>query len=143
VIRQYTVNIWCIAPSSLTTGKHARPWADCPYTDRYSDSAEFFSKSGEIAASPYTDSRAFFRPRAEKFLSRSIISVLVVQKINVNKLTNVADSTHDSRPSKPISLVSHADENLIPYHNETTFLPLKSKNRILDRQKNVFDGDSR
>jgi len=32
--------------------------------------------------------------------------------------------------------------NPIPYHNETTFRPLKSKKRTFDRQKNVFDGDS-
>ncbi len=34
VIRQYAVNIWCIAPGSLTTGKRAKHQAECPYTER-------------------------------------------------------------------------------------------------------------
>mgnify|MGYP003487853462 CR=1 FL=1 len=44
VIRQYAVNIWCIARKSLRPGKRARRRPDRPYTDRLFDSAEFFSK---------------------------------------------------------------------------------------------------
>jgi hypothetical protein len=50
---------------------------------------------------------------------------------------------HESRPSKAIFSARHADENLIPYHNETTLRRLRSKKSNFGSQKNVFNDDSR
>ena len=93
VIRQYDVNIWCIPRITLTTRKRAKQQADCPYTDRCADSAEYFSKCARIGAPPCADSIVFFARIACKFLLRANFPAIAVRKIIVNKFANVADST--------------------------------------------------
>src|SRR5438128_1246313 len=58
-------------------------------------------------------------------------------------MSSVADSARCETGIEIIEADFFADENLLPYHNETLFCPSNSKNRTLDRQKNVFDCDSR
>ena len=66
--------------------------AVCPYTDRFADSAEYFSKSNKYSAAPCADSVAFFERNARNFSLRSIFCSAGARKIIVNKFANVADS---------------------------------------------------
>jgi hypothetical protein len=65
---------------------------------------DFFSKYGRIAAAPYTDGQAIFLSCIEKFRSQTDFSCPASEKIIVNKMPSVADSTRWETEFAPVKI---------------------------------------